>query len=323
MIIEAALNGITSRAHNPRVPVQPDDLARDAIESIDAGATIVHTHAHNVGAHVDDLVAAYADCYETVLAARPGSVLYPTVGLGTSAAARHQHAIELAASGLIRQTFVDPGSVNLGGAGPDGLPPPIDYVYTNSFIDIRYAFDLCAQHGLGASIAVFEPGFLQVVLAYHEAGALPPGTLVKLYFAAGGYLTRGRALWGVPPIPEGLDLYTAMLGASGIPWAVAIIGGDAIAHPLVRGALGARCPLAGRARGLARRARQPGDRRGSSRLVSRGRPTGRDPRRHGATPPPAARGSHRPEGERSLTGLVMTWAAPTRERHGTVDTHHG
>ena len=46
VIIEVALNGITSRAHNQRVPVHPDELARDAIDCIDAGATIVHTHAH-------------------------------------------------------------------------------------------------------------------------------------------------------------------------------------------------------------------------------------------------------------------------------------
>jgi uncharacterized protein (DUF849 family) len=44
-------------------------------------------------------------------------------------------------------------------------------------------------------------------------------------------------LWGVPPIPEGLDLYLAMLGNTGIPWAVAIIDGDALSHPLTRTAL--------------------------------------------------------------------------------------
>ena len=143
----------------------------------------------------------------------------------------------LASERLIRATFVDPGSVNLGGAGSDGLPPPIEYIYANTFADIRYAFDLAAQHQLGPSIAVFEPGFLQVVLAYHEAGALPPGTLVKLYFAAGGYLTPGRALWGVPPIPEGLDLYLAMLRDTSIPWAVAVVGGDALEAPVTRMAL--------------------------------------------------------------------------------------
>jgi uncharacterized protein (DUF849 family) len=143
----------------------------------------------------------------------------------------------LAAERLIRATFVDPGSVNLGGAGPDGLPPPIEFVYSHTFADIRYAFDLAAQHRLGPSVALFEPGFLQVVLAYHEAGALPPGTLVKLYFAAGGYLTGGRPLWGVPPIPEGLDLYLAMLGGTGIPWAIAVIGGAVLDDPLTGVAL--------------------------------------------------------------------------------------
>ena len=66
-----------------------------------------------------------------------------------------------------------------------------------------------------------------MVLAYHAAGALPPGTLVKLYFAAGGYLTRGRPLWGVPPITEGLDLYLAMLGGH--------------EHPVGRGGRRRRC----------------------------------------------------------------------------------
>src|SRR3954447_9265671 len=237
VIIEAALNGITSRGHNPKVPVQPEELATDALACIDAGATIVHTHAHNIGSSAAELTAAYADCYRAVLSERPGTILYPTTGTGTTVADRYAHVGMLASERLIRASFVDPGSVNLGGAGRDGLPPPIDYVYANSFADIRYAFDLSVEHGLGPSVAVFEPSFLQVVLAYHEAGALPPGTLVKLYFAAGGYLTPGRPLWGAPPIPEALDLYLAMLGDSGIPWAVAVVGGDALAAPVTRLAL--------------------------------------------------------------------------------------
>ncbi len=237
VIIEAALNGVSSRSRNPEVPITPAELATAGIACVDAGATVVHTHAHNLGAPVEELVAAYAESYATVLDARPGTVLYPTTGLGTTPAARYHHVLELAGSGMVRATFVDPGSVNLGGTGPDGLPPPLEYVYTNTFADIRYGFDLCVRHRLGPSVAVFEPGFLQVVLAYHEAGALPPGTLVKLYFAAGGYLTAGRPLWGVPPIDEGLDLYLAMLAGTGIPWAIAIVGGAALDHPLTRRAL--------------------------------------------------------------------------------------
>ncbi len=60
VIIEAALNGITSRGRNSNVPVTPAELAEDAIACVDAGATIVHTHAHDFGAPVDELVATYA-----------------------------------------------------------------------------------------------------------------------------------------------------------------------------------------------------------------------------------------------------------------------
>ncbi|MGZ4688410.1 MAG: 3-keto-5-aminohexanoate cleavage protein [Acidimicrobiia bacterium] len=237
VIIESALNGITSRSHNARVPVEPDELTGAAIGCIDAGATVVHTHAHDPTARPEDRAEEYARCYRAVLAERPGTILYPTTGIGGTVADRYAHVGMLASERLIRASFVDPGSVNLGGVGSDGLPPPLEYVYANTFADIRYAFDLAAQHQLGPSIAIFEPGFLQVVLAYHEAGALPPGTLVKLYFAAGGYLTPGRALWGVPPIPEGLDLYLAMLGETSIPWAVAVVGGDALEAPITRLAL--------------------------------------------------------------------------------------
>jgi uncharacterized protein (DUF849 family) len=237
VIIEVALNGITSRRTNPTVPVSPDELTSAAIGCIDAGATIVHTHAHDLTAAPTDRTEEYARCYRAVLAERPDTVLYPTTGVGPTVAERYAHVGMLASERLIRATFVDPGSVNLGGVGSDGLPPPLEYVYTNTFADIRYAFDLAAQHRLGPSIALFEPGFLQVVLAYHEAGALPSGTLVKLYFAGGGYLTPGRALWGVPPIPEGLDLFLAMLGDTGIPWAIAVVGGDVLTSPITRLAL--------------------------------------------------------------------------------------
>ena len=237
VVIEAALNGLTSRGHNAHVPVHPDELAAEAIACIDAGATIVHTHAHNLGARIQDLTAVYAACYRAVLAERPGTILYPTTGIGASVAERYAHVGMLGSEGLIRAAFVDPGSVNLGGAGPDGLPPPLEYVYTNTFADIRYGFDLAVEHGLGPSVACFEPGFLQVVLAYHEAGALPRGTLVKLYFAAGGYLTPGRPLWGVPPIAEGLELYLAMLSGTAIPWAIAVVGGAALDAPITRVAL--------------------------------------------------------------------------------------
>jgi uncharacterized protein (DUF849 family) len=78
---------------------------------------------------------------------------------------------------------------------------------------------------------------LRVVRAYYDAGALPTGTLVKLYFSAGGYLGGGEPLWGAPPILEALDLYLAMLGDADIAWAVAVLGGSLLDTPIARAAL--------------------------------------------------------------------------------------
>ena len=118
VIIEAALNGITSRRHNPHVPVSPEELAAAAIECIDAGATIVHTHTQDPAAP-----ATEPDRGVRRAATAPssqngrGTILYPTTGLGTTVADRYAHVGMLASEGLIRASFVDPGSVNLGGTG--------------------------------------------------------------------------------------------------------------------------------------------------------------------------------------------------------------
>jgi len=117
---------------------------------------------------------------------------------------------------------------------PDGWPIPMDFVYTNSPNDIRFMAEVCRKHRLGPSVAVFEPGFLRVVLAAERAGALPPGTLVKLYFSAGGYLGSGEPIFGAPPIREALDLYLAMLRGSKLPWAVAVIGGSLLDSEIAR-----------------------------------------------------------------------------------------
>jgi uncharacterized protein (DUF849 family) len=237
VIIEAALNGVTSPARNANVPARPEALADDAIACADTGATVIHTHATDLAVPPENAREQYATMFRPVVEKFPGIVCYPTTGIGPTIDERYRHIELLDDLGVIRAGFVDTGSVNLGGTGRDGLPPESTFVYTNTFVDIAHKMKVCAARGLGPSIAVFEPGFLQVVLAYHRAGALPRGTLVKFYFSAGGYLGGGEPLWGAPAIPEALDLYLAMLGDAPIPWAVAVLGGSILETPVARLAL--------------------------------------------------------------------------------------
>jgi 3-keto-5-aminohexanoate cleavage enzyme len=237
VIIEAALNGVTGRTRNPYVPATIEEHTKDALACVDAGATVIHTHAPNIAASPEDATEQYATSYRPVVEEHPGVICYPTTGVGPTIDVRYRHVELLDDMGLVRAGFVDTGSVNLGGTGADGLPVEPGYVYTNTFADVAYKMRVCRERGLGPSIAVFEPGFLRVALAYHAAGALPAGTLVKFYFSEGGYLDSGAPLWGAPPIMESLDMYLAMLGDAPIPWAVAVLGGEVLGTPVARAAL--------------------------------------------------------------------------------------
>lgn len=228
LVIEAAINGATTKAAQPHVPRTVAEIVADAETCLAAGAAIVHHHSDDpllVGRHATE---PYRDAWTAILAAVPDALLYPTMGGGgphTTIRERYAHVEELADLGLLRLALVDPGSVSLGALDADGLPMEIDLVYQNTFADARYMFDWCLARGCAAHVSIFEPGFLRIALAYHARGRLPPAK-IQLYFG-------GDALpFGLPPTTASLEAYLAMLAGTDLPWMVGVIGGDVTATPL-------------------------------------------------------------------------------------------
>jgi 3-keto-5-aminohexanoate cleavage enzyme len=208
VIIECAVNGATSRARNANVPITPDEIAAVGLACFAAGAAIVHQHDDVLSAphhSVEEMAARALEAYEPILATRPDAIVYPTTNFGDGPITeRWGHHEILAAAGVIRMGLLDPGSLSLGAPGADGIPRG-NFVYAHSYDEIRVKAEGCRRLGLGPSIAIFEPGYLQVVMAYHRAGQLPQGAFVKA-----------------------LDLYLDMLVDSGLPWGVAVLGGDVV-----------------------------------------------------------------------------------------------
>jgi uncharacterized protein (DUF849 family) len=221
VIIEAAVNGGTTKAANPHVPTTPAEIAADALACLEAGAAIVHAHCRPMGGPDDEVAERYLDAFRPVWAVRPDALLYPTVNL-VNGALSFGHIPVLAKHGL-RLGLLDPGSVNLGRRAPDGVPEG-GYVYANSFDRIREVFAMHAELGLGVQLAIYEPGFLRAALSYWEAGKLPAGTMAKFYLSTERGLTG--APFGLPPTAAALDAYLDVLGDAPIPWAVSVVGGD-------------------------------------------------------------------------------------------------
>jgi uncharacterized protein (DUF849 family) len=241
VVVEAAINGATQKARNPRVPTAPDEIARDALACMEAGAAIVHNHIDDFSLGGAEAAARYLEGWRPVVRARPDAILYCTVALGGGVEARYAHVPPLAASGCMRMGVLDPGSTNLGSAGDDGLPGGVDFVYSHSYADVRHVVAQLEECRLGPSISIFEPGFLRTALVYHRRGRLPRGAFVKLYFGGDtSYLgggAGGGVTFGLPPTAKALDAYLEMLGGTDLPWAVAVIGGDVVGSGLARLAL--------------------------------------------------------------------------------------
>ena len=232
VVIEVAVNGLSNPAANPHVPVTPAQVAQDALACLDAGAAIVHHHADAFGLSAGATAERYLEAWRTVWATRPDALVYPTVHV-EGGQISYEHLAPLAASGL-RIGLADPGSVDLGPTDDDGVPIG-SFVYANSFDTVARAFEICRDGGLGPSLAIYEPGFLRVALAWWRAGRLPRGAMVKLYFATErGYF---GAPFGLPPTLTALDAYLELLEGCDLPWAVSVVGGDVIASDVARAAL--------------------------------------------------------------------------------------
>ena len=244
VVIEAAINGATPQSRNPHSPRSVEEIALDAVRALDAGAAIVHNHNDDNVVHDQPRSTAgwhdpqpYVDAWREVLSQRPDAILYPTMGSGgpdTEISVRYSHLPALNAAGVLGQGLIDPGCVALGGGDEHGLPNPNDRVYINTYKDARYMFETCQRMGRGASISIFEPGFLRVVLAYHAQGLVPSGSLVKLYF---GGMERGPLGFGMFPTEPCLNAYVSMLEGTGLEWSVAILGGDCVGSGFARLAL--------------------------------------------------------------------------------------
>jgi len=235
VIIEAAINGQIRKEANPHVPVTPEEIAADALACLEAGAAVIHNHCDVVGASDEACAARYLEGWRPLLDARPDALFYPTVNVGAGGKLSYDHLAVLARSGLLRMGLADPGSLNLLGRRVGGVPAG-GFVYANSFDEIAHAFEVCREHRLGPSLAIYEPGFLRTTLAWWRAGRLPAGAMVKFYLCTERGL-YGASPFGLPPTVKALDSYLEMLEGCPLPWAVSVVGGDVVASEVAEAAL--------------------------------------------------------------------------------------
>lgn len=237
VIIEAAINGETRPERNAHVPRKPEEIIADVFRCLDAGASVIHAHAESMQLTGREGAEGYLAAWRSIVSERPDTLWYPTLAIGKDMAESISHIDVLVSEIGMRLGICDPGSTNIGGPDAEGLP--VGVVYANSYDDVRTCFAQCERHGLGPSLAIYEPGWLRTVLAFHRAGRLPPGAMVKLYFGAdyGLFATEPGVSFGLAPTENALLAYLDLLEGTQLPWSVSVWGGDLFETPIARRAL--------------------------------------------------------------------------------------
>lgn len=244
VILECAINGSTTKAKNPLVPESVEEHTAEIIACLDAGATIIHSHSNQP--NEDPKIAAqfYMDSFRPVWKKHPHAIVYATANFAPKVYNRTRtvwpgavqcvHHRLLAEAGLANMVLLDTGVVPFAVYDKEGVPGPDSSFFWYGFWpdDIRYIQKVCNDFGTGASISVFEPGWMKNVLAMVKAGTLPRGSKLNIYFASDRY--SGFA----PPIPEALELYLKMMEGMDLKWSVGNIGEPSVMDtPLARMAL--------------------------------------------------------------------------------------
>ena len=229
LVITASINGERTKEQNPHVPRSYDEIVESAIACYDAGASLIHAHATNMALVAEEAAEDYLKAWRRIRKARPGALWYPTLTRQLGGEIRHILAIDDEVG--IEFGCVDPGTVPLAKLDDEGLP--VGKYYANSLESIRADFAAFSERGIGPQLAIYEPHYLRIVLAFHNAGKLPKGTVLNFYFGGDYGLFGDRSLpFGLRPTEASLQAYLDILGDVDLPWTVSVWGGDIFDSPL-------------------------------------------------------------------------------------------
>lgn len=226
--IEVALNGPWTRRVQPGIPLEPEEIVREAVECAKAGASIIHFHAYDPATGEQTTELDVVTRIIEQIRSKVDAVVYPAIRYLSNAEAvqddagqkRYAHLEYMATRGLSEWLIVDPGSTNLVSYHDiaEGRKALVDI---NTPAAIRFGLELAAQHRLHPGFAIYEPGYVRLGAALARA---VPGTPMPMY----RFMFSQQFTFGYRPSAQALQSYLHLLSqeAPGAPWMIAGLGVD-------------------------------------------------------------------------------------------------
>lgn len=235
LIIEVRSNEYANRNRNRNVPWLPREIASDAAECHQAGASVVHFHGRDAGGAPDN---RFETCRDTILAIRDSAPLlvHPSLGYVTVTSSfeeRFANVRQLADRAGTRPDIVpmDMGSVNVdlydSQRGALRTPGTVYVNPTDMLVELAQGI---RRGGMKPSLVAWNISFLRQIQAFSSMALLDGPLFISLV------LTDRILIAGHPGTAQGLDAYLMFLPQdSSVVWAVTYIGGrlDALLDKII------------------------------------------------------------------------------------------
>jgi len=186
---------------NPHQPVNRDDVIREAVGAVQAGASIVHVHARTAGGEMTQAPEDYEAIKRAVRERVDDVVLNFTTGGKLGAPAEERRRSLLAAPEL---ASLNCGSMNFG---PDSV------LFTNPQPLIDELAAEMAARGIVPEYECFDVGMAVTAARLARAAGEVPGMMHMVLGVIGG----------APPTLDTIALFARMV-PDGVPWMVTAIG---------------------------------------------------------------------------------------------------
>ena len=230
--IEVALNGAWTRRLQPNIPITAQEIIKEGVACVKAGAAVVHTHTlePDTGKQNNSLDNCIA--FSEGIRSQVDAIVYPTAAPiplpADDWAARYTTTVELAKRGLAEWGFLDPGSCNfyLADANAPSLFDGAGGVYSNPNGALELGMELAAKHKFHPSYACYEPGFVRQGATLHRKYPAAPVPIYRFMFSS-------AFTFSFPPEVWALEAYVKLVEmvAPGCQWMAAGLAVDVL--PLI------------------------------------------------------------------------------------------
>ena len=158
LIITAAICGAeVTKEHNPAIPYTIEELAKEAFEATQAGASIIHLHVREDDGTPTQSKARYEAAIKAIRARCHDVIIQPSTG-GAVGMTRDERLQPTELN--IEMATLDCGTLNFGG----------DDIFVNTENDIKYFANRMKERGIYPELECFEKGHIDSVLRLHKKG---------------------------------------------------------------------------------------------------------------------------------------------------------